>query len=165
MKRPTAELPGPGQESVWAYPRPAVSEPSSRHVRILFDGRVLADTRRPVRVLETSHPPSWYVPLADVDQTLLRPASQTSLCEWKGRARYFDLVGPTRTARQAAWTYPDPTASFDVIRDHLAVYPALMDACEVDGERARPQPGQFYGGWITSDVVGPFKGGPGTAGW
>ncbi len=165
MTRPTRETAGPGQESVWDYPRPAVAERTTRHVRIVFDSRLLADTRRPVRVLETSHPPSWYVPLTDVDQTLLQPAAHTSVCEWKGRARYFDLVGPTRTARQAAWAYNNPTPSFEAIKGHLAVYPALMDLCEVDGERARPQPGHFYGGWITSGVVGPFKGGPGSSGW
>jgi uncharacterized protein (DUF427 family) len=116
-------------------------------------------------VLETSHPPSYYIPPADVDPALLRPAAGASFCEWKGTARYFDVVVGEAVAPRAAWGYPEPSPAFAAIRGHFAFYPAAMEACTVDGERVRPQPGGFYGGWITGDLAGPFKGGPGTAGW
>ncbi|MEO1330713.1 MAG: DUF427 domain-containing protein [Pseudomonadota bacterium] len=164
-RRPTPIAPGPGQESVWDYPRPAIAEPTAKRIEILFGGRALVDSRRAVRVLETSHPPSYYAPLEDADESLLVPHPQRSLCEWKGQARYFSVRVGDRVAEAAAWTYPAPTPAFGILRDHLAVYPGRMDECRVDGERVEPQPGGFYGGWITRDVVGPFKGGPGTAGW
>ncbi|MGZ9021558.1 MAG: DUF427 domain-containing protein, partial [Rhodoplanes sp.] len=122
------------------------------------------------RVLETSHPPVYYFPPGDVRMEHLVPARETSFCEWKGRARYYDIdaggskLGGKRVAK-AAWTYPDPMPDFLAIEDHIAFYPQLMDACFVGDEEARPQPGQFYGGWITDAIVGPFKGGPGSAGW
>lgn len=160
------EQPGPGQESVWDYPRPPRLESVQRRLRVVFAGRVIADAQRAWRVLETSHPPSYYIAPTDVDLSLLRPAGAgSSFCEWKGAARYFDVVLGEAVAARAAWAYPQPSAAFAAIRDHLAFYPAAMDECSVDGERVRPQPGGFYGGWITSDVAGPFKGEPGSAGW
>ncbi|MCU0892871.1 MAG: DUF427 domain-containing protein [Rhodospirillales bacterium] len=165
LKRPVRETPAPGQESVWDYPRPPRLERVDRHVRIVFAGRAIVEARQAWRVLETSHPPNYYVAPGDVDLSLLRPAAGASFCEWKGSARYFDVVVGEAAAARAAWAYPEPSAAFAAIRDHLAFYPAAMDECTVDGERVRPQPGGFYGGWITSDLAGPFKGGPGTAGW
>jgi len=157
--------PGPGQESVWDYPRPPRVERSGRHVQVMFDGEVIADTRRAVRVLETSHPPVYYIPPEDIRPGTLVTTERTSWCEWKGQARYYTVRSGDRVARDAAWTYPDPVPGYEAIKGHVAFYPAPMDGCYVDGERVRPQPGGFYGGWITDDVVGPFKGGPGTTGW
>lgn len=165
MNWPRRQEPGPGQDSVWDYPRPPRLERTSRHLRVIFAGRVIAESRQGWRVLETSHPPSYYIPPGDVDMALPRPASAGSFCEWKGEARYFDVVVGHAVAARAAWAYPRPTPAFAAIRDHLAFYPAAMEACMVDDERVVAQPGGFYGGWITSDVVGPFKGEPGTAGW
>ena len=157
--------PGPGQESVWDYPRPPRLEPVTRHLQVIFRGLLLADTRRGYRVLETSHPPVYYFPPGDVQTTFLKLAAGGSVCEWKGLASSFDLNVHGQSASGAAWAYARPTPAFAALRDHLAFYPQLMDACLVDGERAEPQPGGFYGGWITRDIVGPFKGGPGTQGW
>ncbi|WP_438827132.1 DUF427 domain-containing protein [Sphingomonas bacterium] len=156
---------GPGQESVWAYPRPAVAEPSGRHVRIEHRGRVIADTRASIRTIETSHPPSYYVPPADVLASVLRRSAHRSFCEWKGHAVYWDLVTDGAVLSDVAWSYPSPTRAFAMLRDHLAFYAAPLDACSVDGERVAPQPGGFYGGWITSDLAGPFKGVPGSRYW
>ena len=156
---------GPGQESVWSYPRPAVARPCGRLLEIVHRGIVVARTRRGVRTLETSHPPSYYFPREDVAMSLLRPSPQRSVCEWKGRAVYFDVVVENETLANAAWSYPDPTAAFESLRDHIAFYPAPFEVCSIDGERVRPQCGGFYGGWITSHVAGPFKGAPGTMGW
>lgn len=155
----------PGQESVWDYPRPPRLEPVSRHIQIIFDGVTIADTRRAMRVLETSHPPVYYLPPDDIAMQYLRRAAGSSFCEWKGAAVYWTLDVHGRAAENVAWSYPSPTPPFLPIRDYLAFYAAPMDACIVDGERAEPQPGGFYGGWITSAIVGPFKGGPGTSGW
>lgn len=163
--RPKPVTPGPGQESVWDYPRPAICEPATSHLRVEFGGRVIAETRNGVRTLETSHPPTYYFPPEDVEHSVLRPDGHRSLCEWKGQARYFNLVSNGQEASRVAWSYPSPTPSFQLLKDHLAFYPAAMDACFVDGERVEPQAGGFYGGWVTSRVVGPFKGGPGTMGW
>jgi uncharacterized protein (DUF427 family) len=157
--------PGPGQESVWDYPRPPALERTASTVEIVLDGRTVAHTERPLRVLETSHPPTYYVPAADFVEGALRPASGRSLCEWKGEAAYLDVVSGSVVAPRAAWHYARPTAPFAEIADHVAVYPGAMDHCTVDGEVVRPQPGGFYGGWITSTVVGPFKGEPGTLHW
>lgn len=159
------QTPGPGQESVWDYPRPPRVEPTSKHVRIVFNGVVIAETRRALRVLETSHPPVYYLPPADIRMEYLTPTGRGTYCEFKGAARYWTLRVGDRTAENVAWSYPDPAPGFEAIRDHLAFYAGPMDACTVDGERVTPQPGGFYGGWITSDIVGPFKGGPGTLGW
>ena len=157
--------PGPGQESVWDYPRPPTVKPSDEHVVIEFDGEVLADTRRALRVLETSHPPTYYIPKADVDTSRLRPATRRTMCEFKGQASYYDLVGSAGTESAAAWEYADPRPGFESLRDHLCFYPSRMDRCMVDGETVEAQEGDFYGGWITSKLVGPFKGGAGTWGW
>jgi uncharacterized protein (DUF427 family) len=160
-----ADPAGPGQESVWSYPRPAVAEPSGRHLQIVHRGVVIADTRRGVRTLETSHPPSYYFPPDDIAPSVLRPSRRRSFCEWKGEARYFDVIVNGDTLCDVAWSYPAPTPAFACLRDHVAFYVAPFDACLVDGERATPQPGQFYGGWVTADIVGPFKGIPGSTFW
>ena len=156
---------GAGQESVWSYPRPAVAEPSWRRLRIMHGGILLADTRRGIRTLETSHPPSYYFPPDDIVPTLLRPSPRRSFCEWKGEAMYFDVVLPAETLREVAWSYPDPSPAFRMLRDFVAFYAGPFDACFVDDQRVTPQPGSFYGGWITSDIAGPFKGGPGSRFW
>lgn len=157
---------GPGRESVWDYPRPAVLEPTARRLRVEFAGRVVAETTRGHRVLETSHPPTYYLSPEDVALDLLRPAEGSrSFCEWKGAAAYFDIVVDGRVAARAAWSYPRPQDGFEAIAGHLAFYAGRVDAAFVDGEPVTPQPGDFYGGWITRHVAGPFKGGPGTMGW
>ena len=155
----------PGQESVWAYPRPAIAEPSVRRIRIEHRGIVLADTGGSVRTLETSHPPSYYFPRDDVLLSALRLSNQRSFCEWKGDAVYYDVDIDGELLRNVAWSYPSPTPAFEVLRGRLAFYAAPFDACLVDGERVRPQPGGFYGGWVTSDLAGPFKGIPGSRNW
>jgi uncharacterized protein (DUF427 family) len=156
---------GPGQESVWDYPRPPRVERSDALVTVVLGGVEVCRTSRAVRVLETSHPPVWYLPRSDWLVGSLVPATGSSYCEWKGTATYLDVIGGSRRAASAAWTYPDPVAAFAELRGTVAVYPASMDACTVDGELVRPQAGGFYGGWVTDDVVGPFKGEPGTRGW
>lgn len=165
MSRPVPEVPGPGQESVWDYPRPPLLERTGQRIEIVLGGVTIASTDAAYRVLETSHPPTYYLPPDAFIPGALRPANGSSYCEWKGTAAYFDVVGGTAVAPHAAWTYPEPKASFTAIADHVAVYPGPMDRCTVDGEVVTPQPGGFYGGWVTSRVVGPFKGGPGTEGW
>lgn len=162
---PVRVEPGPEQESVWDYPRPPRVEESSRHLKVVFNGVVIAETERAKRVLETSHPPVYYFPPEDVQMACLKEARGSSWCEYKGRASYYDVVVDEREAGRAAWTYHEPSEEYGSIQDHVAFYPEAMDGCYVDGERVRPQPGGFYGGWITDDVVGPFKGSPGTAGW
>ena len=157
--------PGPGQESVWDYPRPPRLEPTSRHIEILFNGVKIADTTRALRVLETSHPPVYYIPPEDIQMQYLEPTTRRTVCEWKGAAGYYTLRVGDRSAENVAWYYPNPMKAFAALKDHLAFYPAPMDACRVDGETVRPQPGRFYGGWITASVVGPFKGEPGTETW
>lgn len=159
------QTPGPGQESVWDYPRPPRAEPTHKRVRVVFNGQVIADTTRAVRVLETSHPPVYYIPQADVRMDALTQTSRRTVCEFKGAARYWTIRVGDREAADAAWSYPDPKPGFDNLRDAIAFYPSRMDECTVDGERVQAQEGDFYGGWITSDIVGPFKGGPGTWGW
>jgi uncharacterized protein (DUF427 family) len=134
-------------------------------VRVLLGGGVVADTHASFRVLETSHPPTYYLPVDAFVAGTLRPADGPSYCEWKGVAAYFDLVAGDRTAARVAWGYPDPTPAFAPLRDHLSLYPGRVDRCTVDGEVVEPQPGDFYGGWVTSRVVGPFKGAPGTRAW
>ena len=152
-------------ERVWDYPRPPALVPCERRVRIELGGETVADSERALRVLETSHPPTIYVPPADFAEGVLRPARGRSLCEFKGRARYHDLVAGGRTASRAGWSYPDPVEAYAALADHVCVYPSLMDACWLDDERVQAQEGDFYGGWITADLVGPFKGAPGTLGW
>ena len=161
----TPETPGPGQESVWSYPRPAVAEPTGLRLEVAHRGVSVADTRRGWRALETSHPPTYYFPPEDVDETLLRPHPRRSVCEWKGPAAYFDVHVGGHVLTAACWRYPRPTAGFAGIAGFFAFYPGAFDGCRVDGELVTPQPGGFYGGWVTSHVVGPFKGAPGTMGW
>ena len=156
--------PGPDQESVWDYPRPPRVEPTTRRLRVVLGGVVVADTSRAHRVLETSHPPVYYIPPGDILPGALVATARGSFCEFKGGARYLTVTAGGKRAEDAAWSYPDPSPAFVVIRNHVAFYPGRMDACTVDGEVVVPQPGGFYGGWITGDVVGPFKGGPGSMG-
>lgn len=156
--------PGPGQESAWDYPRPPRLEKTADRLRVIF-GKAIADTVTGYRVLETSHPPVYYVPPSDIDDKYLRSAAGSSWCEFEGHARYWSLAVAGRTSDRAAWSYPEPTASFEPIRDYLAFYASRVDACWVADELVTSQPGDFYGGWITSRVVGPFKGGAGTQGW
>jgi uncharacterized protein (DUF427 family) len=158
--------PRAGQESVWDYPRPPRLEKSRRPVRVESGGRVIAESGRALRVLETSHPPVYYIPPEDIDMSLLRPdPDRASHCEFKGRARYWDLVIDGEVRRSVAWSYPDPSPAFAPLRDHLAFYASRVDACFVGEERVQAQEGDFYGGWITAEIVGPFKGAPGTWGW
>jgi uncharacterized protein (DUF427 family) len=163
--RPVPDPAGPGQESVWDYPRPPRLEREPLRLRVVLDGLVVADTLRGWRVLETSHPPTYYLPPEDIRPGCLVPAGRSSLCEWKGYATAFDVAGPRSRAPRAAWTYPDPTPPFAAIAGHVAFYAGAMEACFVGEERVTPQPGGFYGGWITSRIAGPFKGGPGSMGW
>lgn len=155
----------PGQESVWDYPRPPRAEPFEGHIRVVVGDYDIADTGRAIRVLETSHPPVYYLPPQDVRMECLLEAGRTSFCEWKGTADYFTIVVGDRKIDRAAWSYPSPTNAFRAIAGYIAFYAGLVDACYVNGERARPQPGGFYGGWVTSSVVGPFKGEPGSTSW
>jgi uncharacterized protein (DUF427 family) len=157
--------PKEGQESVWDYPRPPRLEPSDKHLKIVFGGEIIAETTRAFRVLETSHPPVYYFPPGDVRTEFLTRANGSSFCEWKGRAGYYDLRVGEKQVGNAAWFYPDPTRRFAELKDFVAFYPSKMDACYVNDELVRSQEGDFYGGWITSDIVGPFKGGAGTFGW
>jgi uncharacterized protein (DUF427 family) len=150
---------------VWDYPRPPRLAPDARRVRVIHGGVVVGDTRAALRVLETSHPPTFYLPMDDVAAEHLVPARGRSVCEWKGQAAYFDVAAGDRVAPRAAWHYPTPSAPFAAILGHVAFYPGRVDACEVDGERVRAQDGDFYGGWITDEIVGPLKGGAGTRGW
>ena len=163
--RPTPIPPAAGQESVWDYPRPPRLEPTSRHIRVVFNGVTIAETRRAWRVLETSHPPVYYIPPEDIRAEVLRPGEGRSFCEWKGQAGYVTVEVDGRRAENAGWVYPNPTPDFAAIKDYVAFYAGPMDGCYIDGERVLPQPGNFYGGWITADVVGPFKGDPGSRGW
>ena len=155
---------------MWEFPRPPALEPVGQTVRIEFGGREIARTDAALQILETSHPPTVYLPPDAFADGVLVPTASTSGCEWKGRAVYFDVVSGGSEAgsvvsEKAAWAYPDPREPYGALRDHVAVYPERMDACWIGGEQVTPQPGGFYGGWITSRVVGPFKGGPGSWGW
>lgn len=150
---------------MWDYPRPPRLERTPRRIRVVVAGETVVDSVNAWRVLETSHPPGYYIPPGDIRTGVLVPGTGASFCEWKGQARYWSLeLGDARVAN-AGWSYPAPTPPFAPIADHVAFYAGPMVACFVDDERVTPQPGGFYGGWITSDVVGPFKGGPGTWGW
>ncbi|MHA7274328.1 DUF427 domain-containing protein [Arthrobacter sp. TMT4-20] len=158
-------VPGPGQESVWDYPRPPRLEPTTERVMIEFGGMVIADSTNSVRVLETSHPPVYYVPMDDFVAGALARVEGSSLCEYKGMAAYYDVVSGQHRAPRAGWTYPTPTPGFEALQTRVAIYPGAMDRCLIDGEVVTAQEGDFYGGWITSRIVGPFKGAPGTWGW
>jgi uncharacterized protein (DUF427 family) len=159
------QTPLPHQESVWDYPRPPRPEPTSRRIRVIFNGETLADTTRAVRVLETSHPPVYYIPPDDIQMAYFTATTKQSMCDFKGLARYWTIRIQGKVAENAAWSYPNPTPGYESIKNYLAFYAGGMDACYVDDERVIPQEGDFYGGWITSDIVGPFKGGPGTWLW
>ncbi len=163
--RPSPVRPGPGQESVWDYPRPPRVEPVRARLRVVLAGVLIAETSRGLRVLETSHPPNYYFPLVDVADGALAPVAGTSVCEWKGEARYFTVRQGSRVEPNAAWGYPNPSPAFAALVDSVAFFASRMDACFVGDEQVTPQAGGFYGGWITSDVVGPFKGEPGTQWW
>ena len=157
--------PGPGQESVWEYPRPPLVQSTDRHIEVILGGETIADTRRAVRLLETSHPPVYYIPLDDVRPGVLQPSGRASYCEFKGEACYYRVSCGAAVRDDAAWAYATPAAGYEELAGRVAFYPAKMDECRVDGEVVLAQPGDYYGGWITSDVVGPFKGEPGTSGW
>ncbi|WP_295552468.1 DUF427 domain-containing protein [uncultured Pseudacidovorax sp.] len=161
---PFAQVPGPGQESVWDYPRPPRIEADSREVVVSAGDVEIARTRKALRLLETASPPTFYLPRADVRAEVLVPAAGTSYCEWKGEARYLTVLAGGQRFEAAAWFYPEPEPTYAALRDHVAFYPQPL-ACSVDGVRVVPQPGRFYAGWITPEVVGPFKGEPGSAGW
>lgn len=154
----------PGQDSVWTFPRPAIAEPCDRRVVIRHRGETIADTTASVRVIETSHPPTYYIPPASVNARLL-PSPHRSICEWKGHASYIDLAFGSETLRQVGWLYPSPTPAFSILAGFIAFYAHPFDECLVDSEVVTPQPGGFYGGWITSHVAGPFKGVPGSHFW
>ena len=147
-------------ENVWDYPRPPAVAPCPQRVRVELGGAVLADSTRALRVLETSHPPVIYIPAEDV-VPLTESRARSTWCEFKGRARYLDAGD----RRAIGWTYPEPSPGYEALRDHIAFYPGRVGAAWLDDERVQAQAGDFYGGWITSDLVGPFKGPPGTLGW
>lgn len=165
MTNPERTEPAAGQESVWDYPRPPRLEKLSERLRVTFNGEVVADTVAGYRVLETSHPPVYYIPPENIARHYLRAAAGSSWCEFKGHAQYWSLDVKGRQSANAAWSYPQPSPAFVAIAGYLAFYASRVDECLVGDERVQPQPGDFYGGWITSRVVGPFKGGAGTRGW
>jgi uncharacterized protein (DUF427 family) len=163
--RPTPEAIAPGQESVWDYPRPPAVVASDEQIVIMLGGVEICETTSSWRVLETGHPPTYYLPRNAFRDGALVPCAGRSYCEWKGEASYLDLVGGTTVARKAGWYYRQPKDPYGVLVGLVAIYPGRVDLCLVDGERVVPQEGGYYGGWITSTVVGPFKGAPGTQGW
>jgi len=160
---------GPGQESVWDYPRPAIAEPTDRRIQIVHRGVELVDSSTAWRTLETSHPPTYYIPQSDIAMEHLQPNPRRTICEWKGQASYWDIViGPREEEvrlEAIAWSYPSPTPPFAPVKNFLAFYPDPLDQCLVDGEAIAPQPGSFYGGWISHYEAGPFKGVPGSRSW
>lgn len=158
-------VPGPGQESVWDYPRPPWLASERRRLRVQFSDRIIAETKAALRLCETASPPTYYFPADSVAPEVLVPTRHRSLCEWKGQARYFDVVVDGVRAPNAAWCYPDSREPFSALSGCIAFMPGMMQACYVDDEHARPQPGRFYGGWITDELTGPFKGEPGTLHW
>ena len=165
QKRPPfAEEPRPGQESVWDYPRPPAIVVDQRRVEVRLGNLIIADSQQSYRILETSSPPTFYIPPHSVRLEFLEPFRGSSICEWKGAARYWALRDPRGSQRSIAWCYPAPDPPFEAIAGHFSFYPSLVE-CFVDGERVRPQPGEFYGGWVTCEIVGPYKGEPGTGHW
>jgi uncharacterized protein (DUF427 family) len=165
QKRPSfAKEPGAGQESVWDYPRPPAVRVDQRRIEVRLGDLVIADSRQNYRILETASPPTFYIPPHRVHMELLRPNVGNSVCEWKGVARYWALKIPQPPSQSVGWSYPNPDPAFAAIAGYFSFYPARME-CFVDGERVRPQPGEFYGGWVTSEIVGPFKGEPATGQW
>ncbi len=165
VMRPRPEPADVGQESVWAFPRPAIAQHTNARIQIEHRSRYVADTRSAIRTLETSHPPSYYIPRSDIAPDALRRAQGSSFCEWKGAATYWDVVVDGIVLPCVGWSYANPTTAFAILRDYVAFYAAPFDRCSVDGETVSPQAGSFYGGWITSHVTGPFKGGPESRGW
>jgi uncharacterized protein (DUF427 family) len=163
--KPQPIIPEPGQESVWDYPRPPRLEDTDKLIQIIFNGVEIVHTRGAKRVLETSHPPNYYIPSEDIKLEYLVQTPQVTYCEWKGQGAYYSLVMGDQRVENVAWYYPNPTPRFAAIKNYIAFYAAPMDACYVNGEKVVPQPGKFYGGWITSDIVGPFKGEAGSWGW
>ena len=163
--RPVPEQPRPGQESVWSYPRPPVLRACTAHITVVLGGVTVCETDTSWQVLETSHPPTYYLPRDAFGPDALRPVTGSSFCEWKGAARYLDVLSRDRVAARAGWFYLTPSEPFAALAGHVAVYAQAMDACRVDGELVTPQPGGFYGGWVTSSVAGPVKGVPGSNGW
>ena len=159
------EKPGPGQESVWDYPRPPAMEQTNKLLKVEFNDHVIAETQKGLRILETSQPPAYYFPPGDVQMDLLERAGGFSICEWKGNAHYYHIIVDGKKSEKAAWSYREPHKKYQALKDYIAFYPGRVDACFVDGEKVKPQDGNFYGGWITDDIVGPIKGGPGTFGW
>ncbi|MCU0513988.1 MAG: DUF427 domain-containing protein [Anaerolineae bacterium] len=157
--------PAAGQESVWDYPRPPRLERVTQRLRVIFAGVLIADTTAGFRILETSHPPAYYLPPADVQMQYLHPLSRTTFCEFKGAASYWSVRVGDRAAEAAVWGYRNPAPGYEAVAGCLSFYAGRMDACYVGEEQVTPQEGDFYGGWITSSVVGPFKGGAGTWGW
>jgi uncharacterized protein (DUF427 family) len=152
-------------ESVWDYPRPPRLELVGARIRVVFGGETVADTTAAYRVLETSHPPNYYLPPDDIAVGCLVRTRGSSFCEWKGRAHYYDVRHGDAVAGEAAWGYDRPSVAYAAIAGYVAFYPGRMDACLVGDEVVGAQPGGFYGGWITADLLGPFKGEPGTEGW
>jgi uncharacterized protein (DUF427 family) len=165
MRHPKPDPVRAGQESVWNYPRPPRVERVDRRVVVRLGGTVIVDTTDVVRVLETSHPPVYYLPLADFVDGSLTDGEGSSFCEFKGTARYLDVRGGDLMRPRAAWNYPHPSPGFEALADRIALYPGMMDRCTLDGEAVMAQPGGFYGGWITAEIAGPFKGVPGSMGW
>ncbi|MDQ3493526.1 MAG: DUF427 domain-containing protein [Chloroflexota bacterium] len=161
----TPEPIGAGQESVWDYPRPPRVEPVSERIRVVLGGRTLADSTRALRVLETSHPPVYYVSREDVDLTHLDASARSTFCEWKGMAGFLDYDDGQRRIEQVAWSYLSPEPGYEALTGHVAFYAGKVEEAWLADELATPQPGRFYGGWVTSGVVGPFKGEPGSGGW
>lgn len=165
VRPPNILVPGPGQESVWDYPRPPRVEPVAHRVRVELAGHVVVETYRALRVCETSSPPVYYAPSEDIAPGCLEPSARTSFCEWKGVARYWSVRVGDRLAKDAAWSYPAPDPGYEAIKDYVAFYPRRMDACFVGAQRVESQPGFYYGGWVTPELVGPFRGVPGSESW
>ncbi|MFC1847685.1 DUF427 domain-containing protein [Chloroflexota bacterium] len=156
---------GRKKESVWDYPRPPGIEPSSGLVRVMFNGETISETNRSLRVLETSHPPVYYISPQDVQHRFLIPTVKKSFCEYKGEATYYTIKAGDKVSENAAWSYHNPNPGYESIKDYMTFFPGRVDACYVNGERVKAQEGDYYGGWITSEIEGPFKGETGTAGW
>ncbi len=163
--RPEPVPPGPGQESVWDYPRPPRLEPVRRQVEVIHGGQTIALTLEPLRVLETSHPPVYYLPAGSIVPGVLVPTGRTSYCEFKGVATYYTVTMGGAIAEDAAWSYESPSPGYEAMAGYVSFYPERMEVCLVDGEYVQGQPGGFYGGWVTGEIVGPFKGAPGSEGW
>ena len=164
-KRPSfAEDPKPGQESVWDYPRPPICRADKRRITVTLNQRLIADTRQAIRVLETASPPTIYIPPEDINMAVLQKTAGSSFCEWKGAAVYWSLQTPEAHIKNVAWSYDPINSRFAEIEGFLCFYPGKI-ACAIDDEPVQPQAGGFYGGWVTQEIVGPWKGPPGTGGW